>query len=67
MSGRRKACGCTNHLGKQKVQHYSIEAALEAIMRRHLPRSGGLPHTTYPCPRREGVWHVRSVRGKESR
>lgn len=53
-----KDCGCRNHLGAKKQMHKTRDRALEAVLRRHL-RHG--PHEIYPCPKKEGVWHIRSV------
>lgn len=61
MAGKRGDCGCRNHLGKRKVKFPSEQAALEAILRRHL-RYG--PHRVYACPNLDGWWHVTSVRVK---
>jgi hypothetical protein len=50
-------CRCTNHMGTQKVLFKSREAAVEALMRRHL-RHG--THRIYPCPTVEGRFHITS-------
>jgi hypothetical protein len=52
-------CGCRNHLGQRKVKHDGKEAALHAILTRHLKHG---PHSAYECPKMSGVWHVRSIR-----
>lgn len=54
----RKHCGCTNHLGGPKQMHASRDAAITAILDRHLEHG---PHEIYPCPSVDGVLHVRSV------
>ena len=61
MPRRRKPrkCGCVNHLGKPKIQHASKEAAVEMILRRYMKHGA---HEVYPCPNKEGVFHVRSIR-----
>lgn len=60
--GKTPQCRCRNHLGKPKTQHKSKDAALKAVMRRHV-RHGG-PFITYPCPTRPGVFHVATDRKK---
>ena len=55
---KRGDCGCRNHLGKPKVKFASRDAAIGAIVRRHMAHG---PHEPYPCPNMEGVWHVRSL------
>lgn len=52
-------CGCTNHLGFPKKPHPSRSAALAWILD-HLQHAVSLSY--YRCPRRPGVWHVRSER-----
>ena len=56
------ACQCRNHLGRPKTQHKSKDAALAAILRRHLRHAGAC--TTYPCPTKTGVFHVATKRKK---
>lgn len=41
--------------------HKARDKAVEMILKRHL-RYG--PHEVYECPRKEGVWHVRSLRAR---
>lgn len=53
-----KDCGCRNHLGKKKQMHKTYQSAVDMVLKRHL-RYG--PHRIYPCPRKEGVWHVKSL------
>jgi len=55
------SCTCVNHLGNAKVQHHGYDAALKAILRRHL-RYGA--HSVYPCPTKPGIFHVTSERKK---
>ena len=50
-------CSCYNHMGAKKILHPSEEAALKAIVRRHL-RYGG--HRIYECPKVPGKYHVTS-------
>lgn len=54
-------CGCTNARGGPKNQHKTREAALAVAMSPKMLRTG-LPHSVYPCPKIEGVWHVRTER-----
>ena len=50
-------CSCYNHMGTKKILHPSEDAALKAIVRRHL-RYGG--HRIYECPKVPGKYHVTS-------
>lgn len=53
-------CGCRNHRGRPKIKYRTREAALTAVLTRHL-RHG--PHEVVKCKRHPGVvWHVRSRR-----
>lgn len=56
-----KDCGCRNHLGAKKQMHKSRQRAIDMILRRHL-RYG--PHEAYECPKKPGVWHIRSLARK---
>lgn len=56
---KRGDCGCRNHLGKPKVKYPDKDSAMHALLTRHL-RFG--PHKVYPCPRMDGVFHIRSIR-----
>lgn len=51
-------CGCRNHLGKPKVKFPTRDAAVGAIIRRHMKHG---PHEVYDCPNMAGVFHVRSL------
>ena len=61
-SKRGPACQCHNHIGKPKSQHKTADAALHAIVRRHMRHGGGF--TVYPCPTKPGVFHVATVRSE---
>ena len=50
-------CSCYNHMGTKKILYPSEDAALKAIVRRHL-RYGG--HRIYECPKVPGKYHVTS-------
>lgn len=50
-------CTCRNHMGSKKIKHRSREAAVAAILKRHLHHGG---HSVYPCPKEPGIFHVRS-------
>lgn len=65
MSKRKRgpACTCRNHLGKPKSQHRSREAAITAIIRRHMRHGGGF--IAYPCPTRPGTFHVATERKQQ--
>lgn len=53
-----KHCGCRNHRGTPKGMHKSRENALAQVL---TPRyMNGLPHEVYPCPRKDGVFHIRT-------
>lgn len=60
---KRGDCGCRNHLGKPKVKYPTRDAALTAVMSRHVKHG---PHRMYECPRMAGVFHVASVRQTRS-
>lgn len=54
-------CGCRNGRGRPKNQHKSREAAVEQAMTPRYLKTG-LGHTPYPCPKVDGVWHLRTER-----
>ena len=55
-----QACHGRNHLGKQKTRHTSRNAALRAIIRRHMGH--GMPCRIYRCPTAPGIYHVTTDR-----
>lgn len=55
-------CGCRNHLRKPKQMHKSREAAVTAILTRHIHHG---PHKIIECPRQPGVFHVVSEKEKK--
>lgn len=50
-------CHCVNHMGTRKQKYHTREAAVAAILKRHL-RYGG--HGVYECKTEPGIFHVRS-------
>lgn len=57
-------CGCRNGRGRPKAQHKSREAAVEQAMTPRYLKRGGPGHEPYPCPKIEGVWHLRTTKRK---
>lgn len=54
-------CQCRNHLGKPKQQHPSKDAALEAILRRHLYFANC---KIVKCKSNPNIWHVVTLKNK---
>ena len=56
----KRECPCQSHEGKSKKDYYSVESANHAA--NDLFAMHGFVMEHYPCPEREKVWHLRSMR-----
>ncbi len=50
-------CKCYNHMGSKKILHASHEAAVDAVIKRHMKFGA---HRVYECPTEPGRYHVTS-------